>query len=377
MLVQFSLKNFRNFKDTAILDLTEAKITELKSHLYKCSDGLGILPIAAIYGSNGSGKTNFLKGLWTLRNLVVDVPGVSLKNCSFLFDEECKRLPVEFGVVFRIKEREYKYQLKMTDQLVVEENLYGRNLTNDNFDVLFNRDGECVFLCEAWEDTDISELTGDTPFLYFLGKWQKEEKLQSIIAYFRSMRYVSEEINTREYLEEVLQSDKLEQQLYTHLKKMDITIEKIYKMDYGFVVCHEKNGIKVTFDWAEESLGIVRLIKLLSLILVARQKGMLILVDTPEFQLNPKVVGYLYRIVTEAQTEIPFAQMICATHENSTMNNKIFRRDELWLTGLREDGSSSLYTLALFLKENGEKVRKDETYFKQYLEGRYGACPMI
>ena len=59
------------------------------------------------------------------------------------------------------------------------------------------------------------------------------------------------------------------------------------------------------------------------------------------------------------------------------MNNSIFRRDELWLIAKEEDGSSHLYTLALFLKENGEKVRKDEVYFKQYLEGRYGAIPHI
>ena len=69
------------------------------------------------------------------------------------------------------------------------------------------------------------------------------------------------------------------------------------------------------------------------------------------------------------------AQLLTATHENSNMNNRIFRRDEIWLTAREEDGSSSLYILALFLKENGEKVRKDETYFKQYLEGRYGADP--
>jgi len=31
--------------------------------------------------------------------------------------------------------------------------------------------------------------------------------------------------------------------------------------------------------------------------------------------------------------------------------------------------------LVEFKKENGEKVRKDETYDKQYMEGRYGADP--
>lgn len=377
MLVQFSLKNFRNFKDTAILDLTEAKITEMKSHVYQHRDGMGILPMAVIYGANGSGKTNFLKGLWTLRNLVVDAPSVSLKNCPFLFHEECKRLPVEFGVVFRIKDREYKYELKITEQLVEEEKLYGRNLTDDSFDVLLDRDGEGVFLCEVWEDTDVTVLAEDTPLLYILGKKQKEKELQSIINYFRSIVYVSGETINTCFLQEVLQKEQLKNELYNHLHHMGMTVQSITRMDESFVICHEKHGVKVTFDWKEESAGICRLINLLAMILIARKKGMLIVLDTPELQLNPKMVGYLYRLVSKEQTGPVFGQMICATHENSTMNNKIFRRDEVWLMGQKEDGSSTLYTLALFLKENGEKVRKDETYFKQYLEGRYGACPRI
>lgn len=377
MLVQFSLTNFRNFKDTATIDLTEAKITEMKSHLYRCSDGIGILPMAAIYGPNGSGKTNFLEGLWTLRNLVIDSPKVSLKNDPFLFDEESRMTPVEFDVLFRIKEREYEYQLKMMDGTVVEENLFGRDLSEDEFSVLFDHDSEGVFLCESWEDTDVSELKEDTPLLYFLGKNQKEKELQSIISYFQSMCYVSEENMDKQFLREVLQSNTLKLTLLEHLNTMEFPITDIQASDDSYVIIYKKNGIKVPFVWEKESLGIRRLICLLSLIIIARQKGMLLLIDAPEVQFNPKVVGYLYCFIADTGLSPAFAQVLMATHENSTMNNKIFRRDELWLTGFLEDGSSTLYTLALFLKENGEKVRKDETYFKQYLEGRYGACPMI
>ena len=61
MLIQFSLTNYRNFKNTAVLDLSEAKITEFPEHLYHSDDNMGILPMTAIYGPNGSGKSNFLK----------------------------------------------------------------------------------------------------------------------------------------------------------------------------------------------------------------------------------------------------------------------------------------------------------------------------
>ena len=61
MLIQFSLTNYRNFKDTATLDLSEAKITEFPEQLYCDTDGMRIIPMAALYGANGCGKTTLLK----------------------------------------------------------------------------------------------------------------------------------------------------------------------------------------------------------------------------------------------------------------------------------------------------------------------------
>lgn len=377
MLVQFSLTNFRNFKDTATLDLSEAKITEMKSHLYKCSDGLGVLPMAALYGPNGSGKTNFLKGLWTLRSLVLDAPQVSLKNCTFLFDKESKQSPMEFDVLFRILDREYEYQLKITETQVVEENLFGRELSAGEFDVLFDRDNEGVFLCEAWEQTDVSSLTDETPLLYFLGQNQEEEELQSVIQFFEKIVYVSGDALDKEALVEVLQSPELKEQLCSHLKNMGTSVTDIQMNGQQIVVIHEKNAIAVDFVWEEESLGIQHMICLLAELLVARKEGKLVLADAPEVQLHPKTMKYLYQLSADTSSNTACAQFLTATHENSNMNNSVFRRDELWLVGPQQDGSSILYVLALFLKENGEKVRKDETYFKQYLEGRYGADPVI
>ena len=88
MLVQFSVTNFRNFRDTATLDLSEAKITEFPEHLYKSSDGLGVLPMAALYGPNGSGKSNFLKAIWYLRSLVLEGTSHREDFHCFCFDDE-------------------------------------------------------------------------------------------------------------------------------------------------------------------------------------------------------------------------------------------------------------------------------------------------
>lgn len=375
MLVQFSVTNFRNFRDTATLDLSEAKITEFPEHLYRSSDGLGVLPMAALYGPNGSGKSNFLKAIWYLRSLVLEGTSHREDFPCFCFDDECRRSPVEFDMLFRIGEDEYEYQLKLLQNSVLEENLFGRSLDDDSFDVLFDRDQDGVFLCEAWEHTDVSLLSDETPLLYFLGTRVKDSQIHAVLTYFRNMIFFSSDAPDITYIEEVLQTADLKESLVSHLKTLCPDIADIRETSKTVILTHINSGNSVQLPWKEESTGTRQLISLLSCMLCAKKQKALLLADDPEIHLHPKVLGYLYRLASASDNQTEGAQLLTATHENSNMNNRIFRRDEIWLTAREEDGSSSLYILALFLKENGEKVRKDETYFKQYLEGRYGADP--
>ena len=54
-----------------------------------------------------------------------------------------------------------------------------------------------------------------------------------------------------------------------------------------------------------------------------------------------------------------------------------FRRDEIWFVAKGNAQNSKLYSLVEFKNENGESVRKDAKFDKQYLEGKYGADPYL
>lgn len=71
------------------------------------------------------------------------------------------------------------------------------------------------------------------------------------------------------------------------------------------------------------------------------------------------------------------AQLIFTSHDLSTMNNDIFRRDEIWFVAKGNEENSKLYSLVEFKNKKGESVRKDAKYDKQYLEGKYGADPYL
>lgn len=59
------------------------------------------------------------------------------------------------------------------------------------------------------------------------------------------------------------------------------------------------------------------------------------------------------------------------------MSNQLLRRDEIWFVEKDEEGVSTLYSLVDFVDEDGTRIRKDESYEKNYLIGKYGAIPTL
>ena len=58
MLIQFSYKNFKSFRDEAILDMTATRGKEFEEHIIKKGNEK-ILPLAAIFGANAN-QTYFM-----------------------------------------------------------------------------------------------------------------------------------------------------------------------------------------------------------------------------------------------------------------------------------------------------------------------------
>lgn len=66
MLCQFTVKNYKSIRDEVTFDMQAAAISEHEDKVIKDRDGEVYLPVSSIYGPNGGGKSNVLKGLQTL-----------------------------------------------------------------------------------------------------------------------------------------------------------------------------------------------------------------------------------------------------------------------------------------------------------------------
>ena len=127
MLIQFSARNFRSFKDVFTLDLFTNK-TDSVSSLFECAENR-VYPSVVFYGANGSGKSNVLKAFAMLRRLVLNEDKIiqstdELPLNRFKLSQESEDDTAAFDICFFYNGKKYKYGFEYDNTCVYSEYLY-------------------------------------------------------------------------------------------------------------------------------------------------------------------------------------------------------------------------------------------------------------
>jgi uncharacterized protein len=99
--------------------------------------------------------------------------------------------------------------------------------------------------------------------------------------------------------------------------------------------------------------------------------GTLALFDELGSNLHPHLTERFVRLFQSAETNLRRGQLIFTSHDNTLLQGQLLRRDQVWLTEKRRDGSTKLYSLSDF------RPRNDLVLDKAYLDGRFGAVPVL
>lgn len=126
MLLNITIENWMSFKEKTSFSMIAGlerqhrdRTTSLKKYKTR------VLPIAALYGGNASGKTNFFKAFSFLRRFIVSGPrseGVILVE-PYLLDDKSVEGPTRFSIEILIDEIIYEYSIAITKTHVIEEKL--------------------------------------------------------------------------------------------------------------------------------------------------------------------------------------------------------------------------------------------------------------
>ena len=103
MLINFSLENWASFRDCMTFSMIASRERQHRERVPLAAKyQTRILPIAAIYGGNASGKTNLFKALSFAKNLVVKgtQPESMLRLRLFVLTATVLRKPQAFRLNF-------------------------------------------------------------------------------------------------------------------------------------------------------------------------------------------------------------------------------------------------------------------------------------
>ena len=397
MLSQFSVKNYKSIKDEMTFDMQAASISEHTDRVIKSSNKETLLPVSAIYGPNGGGKSNVLQALHTLVLKVLSPLYAteaetqykyrmkSYEIVPFKFSEESKNSPTEFEVFFLTKKAEYRYIIHVLKEIIVYESLSMRKVETNRTSDIFERDNGKISMGDGFNKLNVSDDISDTlPLLSYLGiTYRKNETVRDCIGWFENgIRFLNYGSPMQELRLAIANSTKIKQLVLDMIREMDLDIEDfdVVERESGDIQVftkHNVGGKSYNIDLMEESSGTIKLFGLLPFIADSLTNGITLVIDELDAKIHPVLLKHIIMLFNNSEINKHGAQLIFTSHDLSTMNCEVFRRDEIWFVAKGNEQNSMLYSLVEFKNPDGTSVRKDARFDKQYLEGKYGADPYL
>ena len=411
MLIQFNFKNYKSFREEATLDLSATKMTEFSDRVVSIGSEK-ILSVAAIYGANASGKSNIYNAFEYMAKYVVESfkygdeeeKFEEYKPTPFLFDSVSAADESSFEVYFTLPddktEKVYNYGFCINKDGVTEEWLNSKAKTARKYSTIFyrgNSDEELDLSGFPKSSRDNIQVALEKQVLIVsLGAKLKIGKCKAIRDWFLANEFADfGDLFTNFFMSRRLPKgfveDKSVQQKVVeyfasfdeHIK--DFRIEKVPHDGESKEDTYKINALHKMIDsddMAEiplgvESAGTLKMFALYPQLQEVLEKGSVFFIDELNARLHPLLVRNFLLTFLNPEINVNHAQLVFTTHDTWQLSNQLLRRDEIWFVEKDDRGVSTLYSLADFVDEDGSRIRKDESYEKNYLLGKYGAIPML
>lgn len=424
MLLQFSVKNFRTFKEKATLSLVASnydKDTRENENIYNDPKfNLRLLKSAVIYGANASGKSKLFEALSFMKYFVVSSSKETQKGDKidiepFKLSSETENSPTEFEVIFTHNDVMYRYGFEADKKNVISEWLYYKPKTKEV--ELFYRDGdsfETHLRNFSKGKTVIKEgLVRNNALLVSVAAQFNDITSIEVIDWFKQLKSISglNESGYRGFTLSKTDDPNQKDNVLNLLKAADLGIQdiKLEKVDINnlpkdlpkelrdriikeindekkevfsdILTSHKKfdsnkkaiDNVNLSLD-DDESSGTRKFFALTGPILDVIENGYSLIVDELDSKLHPNLVCKIVSLFNSKELNKKNAQLIFNTHDTNLLSSGLFRRDQIWFTDKNKYGEAKLFSLADF---KSDEVRKSESFEENYIKGKYGAVPFL
>lgn len=421
MLIEFSVSNYRSFRERQTLSMVAAPRLRKRENVFK-PELTGekfpdLLKVAVIYGPNASGKSNLLKALDVIPKIAYREPStrdVPLPIAPFRFDASLADQPSVFELHFIHAGIRYQFNLAATSERIVGEKLvafpkgresmlYERQHTTQGESYSFGtqlKTGLSVELLTVWQKLTpprllfiaqaVANSSEDTNPLKAPFEWLKESSY-SLLNGMDSMALAAQRLAGKNELHA--------ESIASFLREVDVPISNIrieavetpetrlnalagltskegqsassVTTKNKTILTHKTALGEADLSYEDESDGTKNLIgfwlpwitKTLS-----QDRDRLLVVDELDSSLHPKIVASLVEKHINSETT---SQLIFTTHDTHLMDAKLLRRDQFWITERDINGATKLRSIHDFEGRDSEDIEK------RYYEGRYRGLPFV
>lgn len=416
MLLQFSVENYKSFKNLTVLSMEASDDEELPLN-YVTVGKEKYLNAVTIFGANASGKSNIFGALTAAIMLVrkSNIRQVSdplWEIVPYKFEKDPLDKPTFFEFVFCVEGKKYVYGFKATQASVHQEYLYEYN--NQDPVVIFERTEDTyefssselrkkllplterntsnkLFLATAtawnsaetkvpylWFDAMINTYSADFEQLFHQTASLFDEDKDNALRRFTNKLLHEADININDYEVEIenISNEQFLQQVPTELRGLVSLAPGGVTKSIRFETVHmiENSGEleKYNLPLEEESQGTRNLFLFAPVLKRAFEKGETLCIDEFGSSLHPILICYLVALFNNPEINKGNAQLIVSSHAMALMSLEHLRRDQIYFVEKnRKTGISELYSLDEY------PPRKQENIRKAYLLGRYGAIPDV
>ena len=426
MIFEFKVKNYLSFKDEVTFSFEATRDKHLEGHhVVEVKPGIRILKLGMVYGANASGKSNLLEAFgFMYRFWFKSTENKDEKTglIPFLLDDTSRNEPSEFSLIFFINIQKYVYSLRLTDSEVISETLvnypgaqpaeiFSRKNDKGVSNIRFNRKFKIDPVAE--KEIKVKCLSNMSLFAAYNKVNVQVAEMDAVVDWMKyhiigkiGPETSSMEADTKKLL---LKNSLLKDDILKYLSEADFNISGIdikskekpvpeafisffekFKMPADALEKLQKEGILLVssinfnhkiwnkegeacnYDLPEtlESRGTMRTMGLAGTIIQAINQNAFLSVDEIDTSIHPKLIEFIIEhFLKRSET----SQLLFTTHYDGLLEEEdLLRKDNIWFTNKRKDGSTELYSLSDF-KGTG----RISSLQKAYKYGKFGAVPNI
>jgi len=405
MVLEIKLSNFFSIEEEITLDLRAANIRtqtvqKLKENVFEYKN-LKILKTVSIYGANASGKSNIIKAIRSSVMMILNSHNYNenaiFNYKKFKFNNYDKK-PSRFFIRFVLQEIEYEYSFSMMQNTIISESLFF--YPNHRITKIFTRDErngknkkeKYTFGSQIKRPFDVAENTSDKTLFISRASQMDRGIAKEIFNYFNEtfiLGYAGLNTPRLEFLFNSYREQLLESLRIADSDIVDVRIKRVknpvtnFTANFNDLSLSVSDGMQenleiksyhriapnVAFDFfQEESEGTIKLFFIILNIIHIVKNDKILLIDEIGESLHTDIIEYIFNLFRAGNK----AQLICTTHNTTSLNLAKFRKDQIYFVNKKEDASSDLYSLYDY-----KDFRDSMDLEKAYLQGRFDALPII